>query len=483
MSRFQRGKPPMPVAAEPPFPARYVEDFLARHDLLQSRGGLLVAFSGGPDSTALLWSLSRVSRRYDLPLFAAHLDHGLDRASSARAARARALAAELDVAIIEERLTETHPASGREGLEAAARRLRYDFLRRAKRECGADWIAVGHHRDDQLETVVLRLLFGSGITGLGAMSPITGDVVRPLLDLGREDLSRAVARLGLTPAHDPGNDDPQRPRNQVRRWLLPALRRQPGFSETVLLAAAAAARRASRRLRRELGARLEIRRLATDLGAELELGPFRELSEPLRPYALDALRRAAGAEYAAPAAARRDLDRQIESSARVGCDCGAGWFWESSHGRLRLTRRREPEELDFSYTLRVPGELSIPEVGLDFRLTESRPAPWMYRGSKSRAAMLLPLETGQKVLIRNRRPGDRLRPLGCRHERKLKDLLIDRRVERARRDALPLLLVEGRIAWVPGITIDDTFRLKDQRPADDQHVWVAELRPHPTAAH
>jgi tRNA(Ile)-lysidine synthase len=86
--------------------------------------------------------------------------------------------------------------------------------------------------------------------------------------------------------------------------------------------------------------------------------------------------------------------------------------------------------------------------------------------------MSLPLEAGQQVLIRNRRPGDRLRPLGCSHHRKLKDILIDRRVERSRRDALPLLVVGDRIAWVPGVTIAHDFRLDGARRA-----WVAELLP------
>ncbi len=473
----------MQASAESPFPAGPVEAFLARHRLLRAGGGFLVAFSGGPDSTALLWALSRVAPGHGLPVFAAHLDHGLDSGSGERAAQARALAAQLGVPLLEERLDEDWaPGSG--GLEASARRRRYEFLRRARADCGADWIAVGQHRDDQLETVLLRLLFGSGITGLGAMSPVTGDVVRPLLDLRRADLKRAVSHLGLAPTHDPGNEDLGRPRNRIRRRLLPALRRTPDFSTDVLLEAAAAARGASHRLRRELGVRLRLRALSDGHGAELEVDAFRALPEPLRPFALDALHRAAGAEYAAPAAARRDLERQLENGKQIGCDCGAGWHWSTANGRLRLTRRADHEAPDFSYTLRAPGELSIPEVGLDFRLWRSRPAPWMFQGSRSRAAMSLPLETGQKVLIRNRRPGDRVRPLGCRYDRKLKDLLIDRRVERRHRDELPLLVVGGKIAWVPGITIEDSFRLRDDRPlVDDEPIWVAELRAQPSVAH
>ena len=459
-----------------PFPAEPVEDFLRRHGLLRPGGGLLVAFSGGPDSTALLWALSRVAPAHGLPVFAAHLDHALDSGSAARAARARALARELAVPLVEERLAGGELARGHAGLEAAARRRRYRFLRRAKAECGADWIAVGHHRDDQIETVLLRLLFGSGLTGLGAMAPIAADVVRPLLDLSRDDLRHAVRRLGLETATDPGNEDRSRARNRVRHELLPALRGAPDFSTDVLLAAAAAARGATARLRGELARRLRLRRLERAAGAEIELDAFRALPVELRPFALDALRRAAGAEYAAPAAARGDLERRLASSEGIGCDCGDGWRWSAARGRLRLARPRAREVPEFSYTLKAPGELSIPEVGSRFRLSEAEPAPWMFRGSTYRAAMSLPLEAGQKVLIRNRRPGDRMRPLGCSYRRKLKDLLIDRRLERDRRDELPLLVVAGKIAWVPGVTIEDQFRV-----GNGPRTWVAELRPQPTA--
>ena len=360
-----------------------------------------------------------------------------------------------------------------EALEAAARRLRYDFLRRARAACGARWIAIGHHRDDQIETILLRLLFGSGITGVAGMLALSGDLVRPLLGLRRSDLQSAVEAAGLPFSQDPGNNNLSRPRNLIRHRLLPHLKSSTSFSSSQLLRLAAAAGDTTAAIRRRLATELGARRLpGATQGAELDRERFTTLPVALRPFALDVLSRLAGAEYLAPIAAQRDLDRQLAAGRRVGCDCGRGWSWRGRGTKLQLTRKKRHERADFSYRLEVPGELCIPELGLMLHLTQARPAPWMFRGSHSRAAMSLPLKAGQQVLIRNRRPGDRLRPLGCSYERKLKDVLIDRGIARTERDRLPLLIVGGRLAWVPGVTIDDSLRVEGSG-----RVWVAELKP------
>jgi len=120
----------------------------------------------------------------------------------------------------------------------------------------------------------------------------------------------------------------------------------------------------------------------------------------------------------------------------------------------------------------------VEKLGIGMRLFRAPVAPWMWQGSPTRAALDLALEEGDRVEIRNRRPGDRIRPLGSPGSRRLKEVLIDRRVPRDRRERLPLLVVGGRIAWVPGVTIDHRFRLRGDDDPDserDATVWVAEI--------
>jgi tRNA(Ile)-lysidine synthetase-like protein len=193
------------------------------------------------------------------------------------------------------------------------------------------------------------------------------------------------------------------------------------------------------------------------------------LPRELWPTALSLLHRQAGASYPPSRAARRDLHRQFSTGGRIGCDCGDGWRWRSSDRDLRLERRCPPMP-PFAYTLEVPGELEIKELAIRMRVHRGRVADWMFEGSPRRTGLALPLAPGDRVTVRNRRPGDRIRPLGCGHNRRLKDVLIDRRVPQSERDRLPLLFVDNRLAWVPGVTIADSFRVGGEREA-----WIAEI--------
>ncbi len=448
------------------------------------RGPLVVAFSGGPDSTALLWGLTRIAPALGLDLLAAHLDHRLDADSPRRAAVAARLAAALAVPLVADRLEgEPAPGSG-EGVEAYARRRRYAFLNRVAEERRAHRIATAHHAEDQAETVILRLLYGSGLAGLAAIRRHRGRVVRPLLDLPRRALLEGVAASGLEPVEDPTNADLDRPRNRVRHLLLPRLaERDPRIVER-LCALAQAAALARRRLDEVLVPLLAPRPLVSARGAAVDRRALDRLPEPLLTPALALLSRRAGAPHPPGEPARRELRRQLGRRAGggsrrdgrsdgppppIGCDCGDGWRWEGDRISLRLLRR-EPKTGRFAYTLRVPGELEIPELALKVRLRRGTVEPWMFCGRADRAGLASSLPTGTRVVVRNRRPGDRIQPLGGKERVRLKDLLIAHGVPRHRRDRLPLLVIDGALAWVPGVTIDHRFRL-----GDETTTWIAEI--------
>lgn len=470
---------------------------------------VLVAFSGGPDSTALLLGLRRLAERpgplAELSLTAAHLDHAMDPGSGDRAARAEEMARRLGVPMISERRPIAEHARARESLEAAGRRVRYDFLEAARRAAGARWIATAHHLDDQAETVLLRLLGGSGLEGLAAIRPVRGTVVRPLLGLARSDLAAAVAAAGMTPIEDPTNRDRSIARNRVRHDLLPALAVQSlGAARLAALAAAAAGARD--RLERTLENRLTP--ASPDEGSEAPAAgrpgvavPFEALEAlpaPLLPHALAFLHRRAGAPFPAGAAARGELARQLSArratgaasgpTVRVGCDAGDGWRWQERGAALELlppaVAAGPAGDVAVSYTLEAPGEVRIPELGVTFSIRRAPVAPWMFEGAPHRAALALPLgagtsgecavrSPGDRLEVRTRRPGDRIRPLGAPGERKLKDVLIDRRVPRDQRDRLPLLCFGDRIAWVPGVTVDEAFRISPGA----ETAWIAEVAP------
>ncbi len=430
--------------------------------------GLIAAFSGGPDSTALLLGLARLSDTNDWRLTAAHLDHAMDPGSAERARAAERLAEQLGVPFVTERREVLRYRRAGDSPEAAGRRMRYEFLEEVRIRTGARWIATAHHRDDQAETVLLRLMFGSGLEGLGGIRPVHGAVVRPLLALPRRDL---LASLGdLEPVQDPTNQDLGMPRNRVRHLLLPRL-----GADDLLARIAGKARSASAQLERKVSALLDVQEREEDIaGIAVGRAALERLPVEILPFALAWLHRRAGAPLPAGSPARTELLRQLGKlgQGRAACDCGGGWRWETS-GELLVLSRKAPEEervADFSYTLEIPGEVEIPEIAVRVGLSRRPVEPWMLSGSPRCAALALPLTEGDRVTVRNRRPGDRIHPLGAGGSRKLKELLIDRRVPRRERDRLPLICVGERIAWVPGVTIDQRFRITGEKTA-----WIAEV--------
>jgi len=212
-------------------------------DLGKPRAGetVVVALSGGADSVALLDALAEAGRRQGFGVVAAHLDHGLRPDSARDAEFCRNLCARLGVPLHVGTADVRARAEGDgAGLEAAAREERYAFLRRVEESTAAGAIAVAHTRDDQAETFLLRLLRGAGSAGLGAMRARTGNLIRPLLGVGRREVLEHLRARGLEWREDGTNSELRFARNRVRHELLPYLEKHfnPGIRATLARAAA-----------------------------------------------------------------------------------------------------------------------------------------------------------------------------------------------------------------------------------------------------
>lgn len=198
---------------------------------------LLVAYSTGLDSTALLHILHLLARRLDISLSAAHAHHGLRPESDAELEHARTVCARLDIPLQTARLDV--PAAlhdGGPGLEECARNLRYAFLESARQKTGSDLVVTAHHADDLAEDIVMRLLRGTGWPGLGGMSghDPSRSLLRPVLDWEKEDLRRLLLALGTTWREDPSNTLSDRTRNRIRCEIMPLLRREnPALARTL----------------------------------------------------------------------------------------------------------------------------------------------------------------------------------------------------------------------------------------------------------
>ena len=460
-----------PLIPSRPFRAR-VRRFIVDHRLIRAGDRVLVAISGGPDSTCLLLILASLRRSLDFELHAAHFDHGLrgPRAAARELRFARTLAEKLGVPLHTGAGDVRAHARGA-SIEEAARELRYRFLARAARAARCRVVAAGHTKDDQAETVLLRLLRGSGLRGLAAMGTdarwpvaargVTPRLARPLLALSRAETEACCRDAGLRPLRDPSNRSPAFLRNRVRAELLPLLRRYnpriddalvrlassaSGDVELLEALAAAAPMRANRgevRLRRRALRDLPpaLQRHAVRGAVARLLGSARGLSER---HVLAVLRANDG-----PASARLDLPGL---QARVTRDTVV----------LTTGRTTTPPPLPArSVPLALPGTTRIGAWRIEATMLRRRPID-LRRTEGGAIAYLDAGAIGGRLSLRRRRPGDRFQPLGLARPKKLQDFLVDARVPRAERDTLPLLVGQRGIAWVPG-----------QRPADWAKVTAA----------
>jgi tRNA(Ile)-lysidine synthase len=411
---------------------------------------LVVALSGGADSVALTDALATLSAIKGFRLVAAHLDHGLRPESGDDVAFCASFCAGLGIAFRSGTAdVRARARSERCGIEDAARRDRYAFLRLVKEDEGAAVIAVAHNRDDQAETLLLRLLRGAGATGLSAMRPRNRDVIRPLLGLSRRAVRRHLESRSLGWREDSTNADPAFLRNRVRHELLPLLedRFNPRLRETLARTASLLADEAA--LVDELAEGLA-RRTVRMRGGEAVVA-YRELAQAPRPLARLALRRAVAAAggLAGVAAVHveklLDLLRSKAPSGRFVPLPGrrqATFAWdELVIGPRPVTGR------PFALELAVPGRVDLPDGKM--LLAESARGPAV---SNEESAVVAAPEDGVPLVVRTRRPGDRVRYRG--RDLSLKRFLVTRRVAAQYRTGLPLVAAGSQVLFVPGQPVE-----------------------------
>ena len=405
-------------------------------DFSAARGRrVLIALSGGADSVALAALLTEAREACALTLFAAHVDHGIRPDSADDAAFCQRLCASLDIPFLCARLDVPGAAhdSG-EGLESAARRLRYAALRRFRAEVGAELIALAHHMDDQAETVLMHLGRGAGSGGMGGMRALSGDLWRPLLGCRKAALVDYLRERGLSWREDSTNGVADNPRNAIRLHVIPELEKcYPRFVPAVARCA-------------------DIARLEDDcLGALTDdylagggsIEGFCRWIDLTRPPHRAILRRAL--LKACDAALSWEQVNALEAlclQQRGKLDIGGGVCAERTGHRLYFVPKCPPQILPA--VLSPNGVTALPPLG---RVTAAPCAPTPIRDDPARQALNRSALAG--AVLRTRRPGDRIRPLGC-GDRLLSDYLIDRKVDRPLRDATPLVAVGGRVLWVCG---------------------------------
>ena len=469
-----------------------VTTYIDKHQLLPTSGEVIVAVSGGADSLCLLHLLNRLcgpgNRYAGVRLHAAHLNHKLRGEASDRDAaivssivEAWGLACtigEIDVAAL--------ARAERRSLEEAGRSARYRFLREVAH---GQPIAVAHHADDQVESLLLHFLRGSGLTGMIGMLPRQQDIIRPLLEVRHAQTVAYCQEYAIEPLEDLSNVDPRFLRNRIRHELLPLLESiNPGFHSTLL--------------RNADVIRVDVEWLEAQVDA---CWPAVVISEHD-----DAIKLSIEALLEQPLSLQRHLLRRV--TARL---CEGQSPLESRHytliEQLLGYRDRQERTLHLPHQLRavrsfyevtferlhdctntdaeatwnlqnaevvqlpVPGRTRVPGTPW---VAAAEPVPAELMGAVREALRiedwsevwrLLPSTrhvvyvdadiAGSFLEVRTRRPGDRMQPLGMQHEKKLQDIFVDKHVARTDRGSIPIFFSASHCIWLAGVCLDERARL------------------------
>jgi len=445
-----------------------IQETLKKYHMLNQGETILAAVSGGPDSVALLHALWQLRQELGICLKVVHVNHNLRGEDSRQDALFVSRFAEgLDLeCYIKE--TDVIGYSKNSGLskQVAARELRYRLFEEVAAEAGASKIALGHNANDQLETVVMNFLKGSGPEGLTGIPPVRGSYFRPLIETTREEIIAYCRANNLSPVLDKTNLEPVYLRNQIRLELIPLLEKEynPSLVKTVL----------------------KLTEILRDEDELINCLANQHKSEVIKSCQQDRIIIDNDKLICLPMAIQRRVVRQVWQELTSQSQ---GLFFGHIADILNLAHRGvsgsylnlpqgvkvlksynhlifgynviKNEVNYFRYELSVPGQTAVPELGTVIKCSFVEKDDFAGCNlDDMRHAFLDWEEIKWPLIVRQRLPGDRFQPLGAPGNRKLKDFLIDKKVPRWERDTIPVVCSGPRIVWVAGFSVAEPFRVK-----------------------
>ncbi len=451
-------------------PPRIIAQTILEHSLLKGVRRLGLAVSGGADSIALLHLLLPICRQNQIKPILLHFNHGLRGAESATdrdtvVAAAEALGLECHTA-------EGQVESGQGlSLEMAARHARLHFYFAMTATHRLDAIATGHHANDVAETLLLRLLRGSGtrgLTGLRHSSRLRqGDeeitLIRPLLDCPSDTLRAWLTHNHLTWREDASNTDPSIPRNAIRLNLLPALANYCDDPLRQITRTAAILRTEDQYLEELANQWLEIHRHSATQSTHIPISllkqqPLALRRRILRGWLLSATNHPAAAGF--------------DSIATILHNLRSKRAWQHTlPGTNHISATGDKLTLALAYDLPAPTIVPINShivwtrhLSISTRLAagihRDRTAIGHYpiHGSLSYEA----LKDKPPLTVRSRQPGDRIAPLGLKGSRKVQDILVDAKIPRHQRDLIPIFVCGDELVWIPGYRVSRHFAVRNE---------------------
>lgn len=426
-----------------------IENKMKSHGLLDIKS-VLVGLSGGADSAALTHVLYKLSKKYGFRVYAAHVNHGLRAKAAERDAEFSKEFAEklgIEFFLLEadvKRIAREKKISE----ELAGRLVRYDFFEQLQKKYNIDKIATAHHKNDNAETILMNFMRGSGISGLCGIPYERGNIIRPFLDVKREEIETYCENNGLSYVTDETNTEAVYTRNKIRNILIPKIEKlfNPSFVDTITKNAAV------------MNAddefiNSEVDKVYNDTVYK-NTADVIKLQTIHRAILLRVIRKMvdeACTKQDIPFAVINDIAELVKKN-RTGSsvDIARGIYARIEYNKLIFEKHKE-EIPEFEYTLKIGESVYIPELG--YTVVAERAD--MYEKNEYE---YFGCDDNSSVKIRNRRSGDKFIPLGMNGSKKLKDFMIDEKIPKQDRSGVGIITINNDIAWVVGYRRDKRYK-------------------------
>jgi tRNA(Ile)-lysidine synthase len=440
-----------------------LEDYIRDRKLLTKRDKVLVGFSGGADSTALLVGLAHLRTKFKLSLLAVHINYGLrGEESEADEKFVKNFCFKRNISLVVENL----PLADEANLENQARELRFECFHKIARSYAMNKIAVGHNQQDQAETMIFRIFRGSGYTGLKGILPQDGKIIHPLLSFSRSEITNFLQKENISWREDSSNQENNFTRNKIRHQLLPWLSENinPNFIEKLSISADIFAE--TDEILHDLSKR-RFKKLiieANENSLEFDLTKLKKIKPTLRFY----IYRQAYAQLAETSknfyfSNFDEIENILEADGAKMVMLPDEILVLKEYESLTFCFKEVLDEVDVDNSKKI-SSLRHRLLFEDYRISMKhlKILPDKRYLNEDKNTIYLDLDkTSFPLTIRHRQAGDRFVPLGMNHSKKLKDFFIDEKVSRFERDKVLLFCDEEKILWVSGMRIHNDVAISD----------------------
>ena len=439
---------------------------IRRYNLIENGDNIIIGLSGGPDSMALLYVLLDIDE-IDFNIYIAHVNHGVRGKEALEDEKfVRDLAKKLKLPYYSTRVNMDEYAKEK-GLssEEAGRELRYGFFRKIATELGGGKIAVAHNKNDQAETLLMRLFRGTGVDGLCGMDFISQDIIRPILNIERIEIEKYLEDRNIETRLDKTNLETIYNRNKIRLELIPYI--EENFNPNII--------DALWRTSRIANIDNEFLELYTKKSYDKMVKKARENSIILDRNSFSKEEKSiqqriirnviiyinGSVQGLTEQHISNILELFIEGGTGKSIDIIDNIVAKTSYDNLIIEKKKEIEIRDYIYEIPIGGSTYVEKLGLKIS-TEIISIDNLNIYTGNRFIKYFDYDKINKGLyIRNRKAGDRFVPYGMKGNKKLKDYFIDEKIPKEKRDLIPILVDEGNILWIVGYRISDLYKITD----------------------